>query len=88
MNKMAKMIYDKAYMHTKKEDEDIESLYGFDGYYSWGASTVDTSGANVQLPLGYGLGVEVECEHEVAIYDSGFKRYQYCKKCNKDLGIC
>ena len=86
LNKMAQMIYDKAYMHTKKDD-DITNMYGYDGDYTWVYNNVDGSGASVQLPLGYQT-VETECEHEVAIYDSGFKRYQYCKKCNKDLGLC
>lgn len=85
-NKMAQQIYDKAYMHTKKEDE-FESLYGYDGDYTWISNNVDGSNASAQLPLGYNCE-PLECEHEMAIYDSGFKRYEYCKKCNKDFGPC
>lgn len=28
------------------------------------------------------------CDHDLAVYDSGFTRSMYCKKCNKDYGPC
>ena len=74
-------------MSDKKDDKDekdrIISLWDWGQIGDYGYNPgLDSEGNQIQLPKGYGSPDSRFCMHDWAIYDSGLRKFYYCKLCN------